>query len=359
MIPLRICRVLGNLGGTMRKYARAGLFLLAGLIGCLTLLKATAQDTSRVGPEPGDRGTDEDSVGYAMGLVIPSDIRDIAERQNAFASEMLDRAHARGYETPASDVCHPDAPSFDWRTYGKVTSIKNQGHCGSCTAFATMAAYESNFLIRNGLNADSSEQHVLSCSGALDCRNGGFYMKIMNWMTQHRVASGAEVPYAGTDQVCPANMQGTYGVLAAAFVDPAHERPAAADIKKALCDHGVLAVGMHVRAAFFKYPKDANGNSYPNDVFSDTTTQYVGNHAIAIVGWDDARQAWLVRNSWGPGFGLNGYFWIGYDNPDFGLEPAWVEVVKTPLNGGPSGDAQAIPETKELMEKYRVLTPGD
>jgi C1A family cysteine protease len=54
--------------------------------------------------------------------------------------------------------------AFDWRTYGVVTPIKDQGSCGSCWAFSTTAEYESKIAIAtNGVLYDLSEQYVLKC----------------------------------------------------------------------------------------------------------------------------------------------------------------------------------------------------
>ena len=53
---------------------------------------------------------------------------------------------------------------YDWRTYGVVTPIKNQGSCGSCWAFSSTAEYESKIAIAtNGTLHDLSEQYLLKC----------------------------------------------------------------------------------------------------------------------------------------------------------------------------------------------------
>ena len=55
------------------------------------------------------------------------------------------------------------------------------------------------------------------------------------------------------------------------------------------------------------------------------------NHCVTIVGWDDSKQAWLVKNSWGTGWGSTcgfgterGYIWIKYGCDNIGLFPGWV-----------------------------------
>jgi C1A family cysteine protease len=58
------------------------------------------------------------------------------------------------------------------------------------------------------------------------------------------------------------------------------------------------------------------------------TESFLGGHAILIVGWDDARRAWRVRNSWGPAWGDHGYFWLDYDyllNPELSSDFTVIE----------------------------------
>jgi C1A family cysteine protease len=58
--------------------------------------------------------------------------------------------------------------AFDWRNYNVVTSVKNQGLCGSCYAFASIAAVESYLLIKTKKYYDLSEQEIVDCAGHYD-----------------------------------------------------------------------------------------------------------------------------------------------------------------------------------------------
>lgn len=64
--------------------------------------------------------------------------------------------------------------ALDWRAKGAVTSIKDQGWCGSCWAFAAAAYCESNLIINNGIknDIDLSEQYLLECTPESDCKGG-------------------------------------------------------------------------------------------------------------------------------------------------------------------------------------------
>ena len=69
-----------------------------------------------------------------------------------------------------SSVSYPS--SLDYRDLGKVTPVKDQGYCGSCWAFSTLAMYESYLAIEDGELYDLSEQYVLDCTSSGDCYGG-------------------------------------------------------------------------------------------------------------------------------------------------------------------------------------------
>jgi cathepsin L len=50
------------------------------------------------------------------------------------------------------------------------------------------------------------------------------------------------------------------------------------------------------------------------------------NHDLLLVGWDDKKEAWLVKNSWGEKWGEKGFAWIGYGSNNIGVFAAWIEA---------------------------------
>ena len=221
--------------------------------------------------------------------------------------------------------CSPQASHFDWRTHNKVTPVRSQ-ICGTCWDFAAMGAYEGSYALRNNQLVDTSEQYILNCAHAGSCA-GGWWMPVFDFLMSHGDATAAADPFTGNDkQQCPANMATPYRASAWAFVGSSQWTiPAVAAIKQALCTHGPLATAVYVDPPF---------QAYTGGTFDEHTHQFNGiNHGIVIIGWDDTAKAWLIKNSWGVGWGgtggfgtSKGFMWIAYDTNNVGIATAWVDA---------------------------------
>lgn len=233
---------------------------------------------------------------------------DLKKRLGAFLPDPADAARQTRYSSKLhkrSEFPH----SFDWRNSNGnyVTPVKDQGNCGSCWAFSTTAALESQMLLissQNNLNIDLSEQIVLSCSGRGSC-GGGFVTLVPNFLTSIGTNIESCYPYMAMDLSCDgacSNWQDTaYKIDSWSFATL--DTPTVDDIKKALYETGPL-VGM------FCVFRDLG--SYRSGVYSYVWGDFLGWHAILIVGWDDASSSFIVKNSWGTYFGESGYFRIAY-----------------------------------------------
>ena len=87
--------------------------------------------------------------------------------------------------------------SVDWRTKGVVNPIKNQGKCGSCSAFSALSSLESAIAIKTGLLPELSEQNLVDCVYNLDmCIQGGLYSDGWNYIqAQNKNGIGTEENY--------------------------------------------------------------------------------------------------------------------------------------------------------------------
>ena len=87
--------------------------------------------------------------------------------------------------------------SFDWRTLGKVSAIRNQGQCGSCSAFSAVSSLESAYAITNGVLPNLSEQNLVDCTYSYDmCQSGGWYYDEWDYIKKNNgIATQTSYPY--------------------------------------------------------------------------------------------------------------------------------------------------------------------
>jgi cathepsin L len=221
----------------------------------------------------------------------------------------------------ATAECSPTAAEFNWRDVGKVSPVRNQGSCGSCWAFATAAALESSYLIRNNQSIKVSEQHLVSCSRSGSC-DGGWPQLALDKLLGTGAADGTAYPYTGTSAVCELRKATPYHWSNWGLVAKSQRSiPKPVEIKKALCEHGPLITTVYVDDEF---------GSYKKGILNKIVDRSRGiNHAVVIVGWDEAKNAWLIKNSWASDWGkLGGYAWVDYEAHNIGYATSWVQAHK-------------------------------
>ena len=220
-------------------------------------------------------------------------------------------SHGTSAPLPVRD----DLPAaFNWRDLGLVTDVRNQGSCGSCWAFAALGALESVIFIHGGQNLDLSEQQVVSCATpAWGCQGGN---PSISWDYYRLFGAATEAcfPYEASDLV-PCHEDCAPVAVAGLYSDVPNT---VEQIKNAIYTYGPVATSMCVYDDF----------RYYTDGCYEHEGEGFNNHAVTIVGWDDAacdgNGAWLVKNSWGPGWGLAGYFWIKYGSSGIGISTQMV-----------------------------------
>jgi C1A family cysteine protease len=195
--------------------------------------------------------------------------------------------------------------SFDWGDY--VTPVRDQGRCGSCWAFATAAALESQVLIYQntpGIDLDLSEQILVSCGNAGDC-GGGYISYASDFIRNIGLPSESCYPYRATnglcDNACETWQNNTYQISDWQWVNK--YSPTVDKLKNALYQYGPLVTTLQVYSDFYYYR---------SGIYSHSSGSYQGGHAVLIVGYDDPGQCFIVKNSWGNNWGESGYFKIAY-----------------------------------------------
>ncbi len=218
--------------------------------------------------------------------------------------------------------------SFDWRTQGKVTPVKNQGSCGSCWAFGTMGSYEAAIMVGGGPEENLSEQYLLDCnSHGYSCSGGWWVFDDM----YNGVPKESCYPYVAYKQSCQSGCTKYYPMDSWYYVGSSSGVPTSSAIKQAIYDHGPVAAAVYASSAI---------QNYTGGIFNNCQSGTV-NHAIVLVGWDDGGGYWIMKNSWGTGWGESGYMRITYGCNQIGYAAAY---------GIPSGGTPPPPPEEDPYE---------
>jgi C1A family cysteine protease len=235
--------------------------------------------TFSVGPNPAMQYSLEELCSFRPDLPLPAFHR----------SYPIDNLADRAADLPSSYT-------------GYYTSIKNQGSCGSCWAFAAVGLLESMILKNDSIEVDLSEQYMLSCNPwGWGC--GGGY-----WPNDMLVDPGAAMEscfsYVADEVPCKDTCLTPYQIQSWVFVTEDNVVPPTDLVKQAIYTYGAVQAGVYVDNWFQMYTEGVFNRCKKKVNWS--------NHAIILCGWDDAKGAWLMKNSWGTGWGENGFMWITY-----------------------------------------------
>lgn len=208
-------------------------------------------------------------------------------------------------------------PALDWRNANGInwlSPVMNQGNCGSCVAFAAVATLEAQTSIAAGipwLRPTFSSQMLFACGGG-GCDTGWYPESAANFLQRTGVPDEACMPYTsgstGHDlscsQKCADSGSRTFKVAGYQTTGGFWGGGSVEDVLKALTQGPVMTT-MRVFGDFM---------TYSSGIYKHVTGEMLGGHAISIVGFDRAKRAWLIRNSWGKEWGMGGFAWVSWDD---------------------------------------------
>jgi len=225
---------------------------------------------------------------------------------------------------------------YDWKD-NYLLPVRNQGKCGSCWAFAATGILGDHHKIHTYVDKQMSVQYLLSCdSKQSGCQGANNLSQVLTDLTSNSDTGGTpiseDVPYvssSGTSIPCKWNktqFRMHYfqpGTVANLCEGPQTGEDATKSIlnrniqrMKQEITRGPVIAAMNVYADFPTFFKKGTVYSW------DGTSKQVGGHAIEIVGWDyDSKgEFWIIKNSWGPSWNGDGYFFIRIGDKGSGLE---------------------------------------
>ncbi len=222
-----------------------------------------------------------------------------------------ERSTMRPFGVPRSGL----PASYDLRQVsGKLPPVRDQGQCGSCWAFATYSSAES--CLRPTDTSDLSENHLKNTHG-FDwscCAGGNDHLSTAYLTRWGGPVFESDDPYSASSCASPAGLSARRHAQEVICLP---ERSSATDndaVKNAVMQHGAVFMAYYHSSAY--YNSTHKSYYYPGG--------WNPNHAVAIVGWDDdypagnfnttapGNGAFIVRNSWGTGWGDSGYFYMSY-----------------------------------------------
>jgi len=215
-------------------------------------------------------------------------------------------------------VSIPD--SLDWRTKGAVTPVKNQGQCGSCWAFSANEGVESAWILAGKPKIILSPQQIVSCDTEDDGCDGGDLPTAFAYVKQKGQETETKYPYTsggGDTGSCKFNAQ--YVVAHISGFQYATKNRNETQMQAAMVTKGPLSVCVDAETW-----QDYSGGIVKSDCGTDL------DHCVQIVGWakESNTPYWIVRNSWGTDWGLDGYIYIerNKDLCGIALEATYVTI---------------------------------
>lgn len=195
--------------------------------------------------------------------------------------------------------------SLDWREKNAVTSVKDQGQCGSCWSFSSTGASEGAWAIATGQLVDLSEEQLVECAtgikyGSHGC-SGGQMEGAFKYLIEYGQTVLSDYPYtsgSGKSGSCKPF------VSVAKFSICSDVKPNDQISLKGAVAQQPVAVAIEADTRYFQ--------SYSGGILDSVSCGTQLDHGVLIVGYgeENGEKYWILKNSWGTSWGEQGYFRI-------------------------------------------------
>ena len=224
------------------------------------------------------------------------------------------------FEPTTVKVSNAAPSSYDWRNYGRVSPVKDQGSCGSCWAFSTTGNLESLYAATKGVIKTFSEQMLVDCDTSDSGCNGGLMEYTFTWLKNNGgIMFDSDYPYKGVKSACKSDSSkyADFKITGYKKLGSSYSTWSCVDedeLKEFLYENGPLAVAMNADPL-------QTYSSGILDVSSARCPTSGINHAVLLVGYGSTSSMdyWIVKNSWGKSWGEQGFFRIRRGNGTCGI----------------------------------------
>lgn len=235
---------------------------------------------------------------FTMGINQFTDLTETEFKERFVSGLKKPTVGSYGCKTFTSSAANVPS-SIDWREKGAVTSVKDQGQCGSCWTFSSTGAVEGAWAIHKGQLIDLSEQELVDCAtgisyGSHGC-NGGQMEGAFKFIIEHGQCALSDYPYTAKDGSCK-DCASVVHMSSCSDVKPNDQISLMAAVAQQ-----PVAIAIEADTRYFQ--------SYSGGILTSTSCGTNLDHGVLIVGYgsENGQDYWLVKNSWGTTWGDKGY----------------------------------------------------